>query len=317
MRGTLFAELSAFVAVAEQKSFTKAATQLGISTATLSQSIKTLEDSLGVRLLNRTTRSVNLTEVGSRLLGRLRPVLDDYEAAIESINDFRDRPCGALRLSVLPPAADFLLTPLLPRFLKQYPDIRIEISSEPALTDIVAERFDAGIRIGQRVERDMVAVRVSKDVRIKLVASPDYLARRGPPERPQDLREHNCIRFRFPSGAMIPWRFEKKGKRIEVAVEGTAIVNDPGMGMQLAAEGIGLFYLLEDYAAPFLAQRKLVAILEDWIPPPDAYFLYYPSRKQNPAALQAFIDFLKANLKESRAASGTSSLGTHSRRELS
>src|SRR5580704_8308700 len=177
MRGTLFAELSAFVAVAEQKSFTKAATQLGISTAKLSQSIKTLEDSLRVRLLNRTTRSVNLTEVGSRLLGRLRPVLDDYEAAIESINDFRDRPCGALRLSVLPPAADFLLTPLLPRFLKQYPDIRIEISSEPALTDIVAERFDAGIRIGQRVERDMVAVRVSTDVRIKLVASPDYLAR--------------------------------------------------------------------------------------------------------------------------------------------
>ena len=218
---------------------------------------------------------------------------------------------------MLPPAADFLPdTKLLPRFLKQYPDIRIEISSEAALTDIVAERFDAGIRIGQRVERDMVAVRVSKDVRIKLVASPDYLARRGPPERPQDLREHNCIRFRFPSGAMVPWRFEKKGKRIEVAVEGTAIVNDPGMGMQLAAEGNGLFYLLEDYAAPFLAQRKLVAILEDWIPRPDAYFLYYPSRKQNPAALQAFIDFLKANLKESGAASGASSLETHSRREL-
>jgi DNA-binding transcriptional LysR family regulator len=303
MRGTRFAELSAFVAVAEQKSFTKAATQLGISTATLSQSIKTLEDGLGVRLLNRTTRSVNLTEVGSRLLGRLRPVLDDYEAALESINDFRDRPCGSLRLSVLPPAAEFLLTPLLPGFLKQYPDIRVEILSEPALTDIVAERFDAGIRIGQRVERDMVAVRVSEAVRTKLVASPDYLARRGPPVRPQDLREHNCIRFRFPSGAMVPWRFEKKGKQIEVAVEGTAIINDPGMGMRLAAEGIGLFYQLEDYAAPLLAQRKVVAILEDWIPPPDAYFLYYPSRKQNPAALQAFIDFLKANLKDRTAAS--------------
>ena len=303
MRGTLFAELSAFVAVAEAKSFTKAAVQLGISLPTLSQSIKTLEEGLKVRLLNRTTRSVNLTEVGSRLLARLRPVLDDYEAAIESVNAFRDRPCGVLRLSVLPPAVDFLLTPLLPRFLKQYPDIRIEISSEAALTDIVAERFDAGIRIGERVERDMIAFRVSGDVRIKLVASPDYLARRGTPAHPQDLREHNCIRFRFPSGATAPWRFEKKGKRMEVAVDGSAIVNDPTLGLRLATEGIGIFYQLEEYVTPLLQQRKLVALLEDWMPPPDAFFLYYPSRKQNPAALQVLIDFLKDNLKTSGARS--------------
>ncbi len=297
MRGTLFAELSAFVAVAEAKSFTKAAAELGISLPTLSQSIKTLEESLKVRLLNRTTRSVNLTEVGARLQARLRPVLDDYEAAVESVNAFRDSPCGTLRLSVLPPATDFLLTPLLPRFLRQYPDIRIEISSEAALTDIVAERFDAGIRIGQRVERDMVAVRVSEDVRIKLVASPDYLARRGTPAHPRDLREHNCIRFRFPSGAIVPWRFEKKGKRVEVTVDGSAIVNDPNMGMRLAAEGIGAFYHMDAYVAPLLAQRKLVTLLDDWMPPPDAFFLYYPSRKQNPAALQVFVDFLKENLK--------------------
>jgi len=300
MRGTLFAELNAFVAVAEQKSFVKAATQLGISPATLSQSIKTLEETLGMRLLNRTTRSVNPTEVGSRLLGRLRPVLDDYEAALESINAFRDRPCGMLRLTVLPPALEFLLTPLLPRFLKQYPDIRVEISADAALTDIVAERFDAGIRIGQLVERDMVAVRVSKDFPIRLAASPDYLSRRGTPAKPEDLRAHNCIRFRLPGGALMPWGFERKGKRIEVAAEGSAIVNDPVMGATLAAEGIGAFYTIERYTEALEAQGKLVPLLEDWMPPPVAFYIYYPSRKQNPAALEAFVGFLKASLKDDK-----------------
>src|SRR5262245_593359 len=278
MRGSVFAELSAFVAVAEKKSFTKAAKQLGISTATLSQTIKSLEERLKVRLLNRTTRSVNPTEVGARLLARLTPVLDDYEAALESINTFRDKPCGSLRLSVVPPAVDLVIAPMLSRFLKQYPDIRIEVSSEPALTDIVAERFDAGIRIGQLVERDMIAVRVSGDMRWILVASPDYLAQRGTPERPQDLREHNCIRFRFPSGALSPWGFERKGSSVEVAGEGTIIVNDPHLGVRLAREGAGVFYAIEPYAAPLLKQRKLVALLEDWMPPPVVLFLYYPSR---------------------------------------
>src|SRR5215510_11480455 len=182
MRGTQFAELSAFVAVAEQKSFTRAAQQLGISTATLSQSIRSLEDKLRVRLLNRTTRSVNLTAVGERLLARLRPVLDDYEKALESVNDFRDRPCGLLRLTVVPPASEFVLGPLLGRFLEQYPDVKFEVLAEPVLQDIVAERFDAGIRLGQRVERDMVAVRIAQDIEIVTVASPGYLAKHGTPE---------------------------------------------------------------------------------------------------------------------------------------
>ncbi|HEX3483453.1 MAG TPA: LysR family transcriptional regulator [Micropepsaceae bacterium] len=297
MRGTQFAELSAFVAVAEQKSFTRAAQALGISTATLSQAIRSLEEGLSVRLLNRTTRSVSLTAVGERLLGRLRPVLDDYNSALESINDFRDRPCGALRLTVSPPASEFLLAPVLARFIDQYKDIRLEVSAEAALQDIVAERFDAGIRVGQRVERDMVAVRVSGDLRAVIVGSPDYLAKRGTPERPQDLREHNCIRFRFPSG-LFPWRFEKKGKRIEVAVEGSVITNDPVMGVRLAADGAGLFYVLDVYAHPLLDQGKLVTVLDDWLPPPDAFYLYYPSRRQNPAALQVLIEFLKANLRD-------------------
>src|SRR5258705_8112992 len=203
MRGTQFAELSAFVAVAEQKSFTRAAKDLAISPATLSEAIRNLEDRLKVRLLNRTTRSVGLTAVGERLLARLRPVLDDYDAALESINDFRDRPSGRLRLTVVPPASEFLLPPVLARFLAQYPDISLEVLAEPALQDIVAERFDAGIRVGRRVERDMVAVRVSADVRILTVASPAYLAKRGTPKHPQDLRDHNCLRFRFPSGAIM------------------------------------------------------------------------------------------------------------------
>jgi len=303
MRGTQFAELSAFVAVAEQKSFTRAATQLGISTATLSQSIRSLEDKLRVRLLNRTTRSVNLTAVGERLLARLHPVLDDYEKALESVNDFRDRPCGLLRLTVLPPASEFLLAPILARFLEQYPDIKIEVLAETARQDIVAERFDAGIRMGQRVERDMVAVRVSNDINLTVVASPAYLAKHGTPEHPQDLEDHNCIRMRFGHDGIMPWRFEKRGKRLEVAVEGSVITNDPQLGMNVAADGQGIFYSAVMYAAPFIAERKLVPLLQDWVPPADAFYLYYPSRRQNPAALQALVEFLKANVRTGDARS--------------
>ena len=294
MRGTQFAELSAFVAVAEHNSFTRAARQLGISPATLSQAIRNLENRLGVRLLNRTTRSVGLTAVGERLLERLRPVLDDYDTALESINDFRDTPCGLLRLTVLPPAAECFLGPVLARFLAQYTDIKLEILAEPALQDIVAERFDAGIRVGQRVEKDMVALRISGDLRIAMVASAAYLARRGTPQTPQDLRDHNCIRFRLPAGLM-PWRFERKGKQLEVAVEGSVITNDPHLGVSLAADGEGVFYTADLYTKALVAQRKLVPILPDWMPPSDAFYLYYPSRRQNPAALQALIEYLKAD----------------------
>lgn len=297
MRGTQFAELSAFVTVAEQKSFTKAANELGISTATLSQSIKSLEDRLGVRLLNRTTRNVAVSDVGERLLSRLRPVLNDYEAAIESINDFRDRPCGMLRLTVPPPVAEFLLAPLLARFLKQYPEIRIEISADAALTNIVEERFDAGIRAGRRVERDMVAVKIREPWRAQVAAAPSYLAKHGTPLHPQDLRAHNCIGFRFPRG-LLTWSFEKKGKRLDVAVSGSVITNDPALAVRTATDGVGLIYFADEYMAAALAQKKLVTILDDWMPPGDELYLYYPSRHQNPAALQALIDFLKAAMKE-------------------
>jgi DNA-binding transcriptional LysR family regulator len=238
----------------------------------------------------------------------LKPALADYEAAVESVNAFRNKPSGSLRLSVLPPAAEFLIAPIMPQFLAHYPDLRIEISTEPALTDIVAERFDAGIRFGRRVERDMVAVRVSDDVHTIVVAAPEYLARRGTPNRPEDLREHNCIRLRFPSGAMLPWRFRRKGKRFEVGVEGSVIVNDPRMAVSLVADAVGVTLTIEPYVAPLLAQRRLVTILDGWAPRADAYYLYYPSRKQNPAALQALVDFLKGNLK----ASGGTAKRSHS-----
>ena len=203
MRGPGLADMSAFVTIAEERSFAKAATRLGVSPSTLSETLRKLEERLGVRLLDRTTRSVAPTEAGERLLARLRPLLEDYEAALEAINDFRDKPAGLLRLTVAPPAADFVLAPLVARFLAQYPEISLEIVVDSALTDIVAGRFDAGIRPGERLERDMIAVRVSDELKYAVVASPDYLARRRP-ENPQTLAAHNCIRIRLPSGGFIP-----------------------------------------------------------------------------------------------------------------
>ena len=302
MRGPGLADMSAFVTIAEERSFAKAATRLGVSPSTLSETLRKLEERLGVRLLDRTTRSVAPTEAGERLLARLRPLLEDYEAALEAINDFRDKPAGLLRLTVAPPAADFVLAPLLARFLAQYPEISLEIVVDSALTDIVAGRFDAGIRPGERLERDMIAVRVSDELKHAVVASPDYLARRGRPENPQALAAHNCIRIRLPSGALFAWRFARKGKAIEVAVEGTLIVNDISLALRAARDGVGLLQGPLDYAAPLVAEGKLVAVLEDWAPAPiDGFFLYYSSRRQQRAPLQALIEFLRGAAKTGAA----------------
>ncbi len=297
MRGNHFAEFNAFVTVAQYRNFRKAAAQLGISTATLSHSIRGLEEQLGVRLLNRTTRSVAPTVAGERLLARLRPVFSDYEAALESVNEFRDKPAGVVRLTVAPGAAHFILAPLLPKFFAEYPDVRVDISVDNALVDIVAEQFDAGIRLGDHVERDMIALRLSTDLRHIAAASPDYLARHAKPETPRDLKAHNCIRIRLQSGVMLPWRFEKDGENIEVPVEGSLVVNDAELALAAALEGVGVLYLPIDYAAPLVAEGRLISLLEDWMPHRGGFMLYYPSRRQNPAALQAFIDFLRATVK--------------------
>ena len=319
MRGRCFAELTAFAAIAENGSFTKAAAQLGMSKGSLSHSIRTLEEKLGVRLLNRTTRSVALTAAGERMLTRLRPLFDALEATVDELNDFRDRPAGHLRLTVPPPVASFVLAPLLARFVAQYPEIIVDISVDPALTDIVAGRYDAGFRVGDRIARDMIAVRVTDPLRLVVVGSPEYLARHPAPKTPQDLREHNCIRLRFPSGEFSEWRFIIDGRVQEIEVQGSLVANDADLLVRAAADGAGLAYTLWDRAAPMIASGQLVHLLQEWmLPPIDGFYLYYPSRRQNLASLRALIDFLRANLKpngKSAADVDHSNLATLARHE--
>ncbi|HEY6256240.1 MAG TPA: LysR substrate-binding domain-containing protein [Xanthobacteraceae bacterium] len=298
MRKLGFAEMTAFVAIAERSSFAKAAVHLGLSRSALSETIRGLEDKLGVRLLNRTTRSVALTEVGERLLAELRPALASFEAALESVNMFRDKPAGHLRLTVPRPAAKVVIEPILSKFLAAYPAISLEIITDSALTNIVRDRFDAGIRPGHRLEQDMIAVRVGEDARPTVVAAPDYLRRHTRPNVPADLQAHNCIRQRFASGAIHQWAFEKRGKSLEVMVKGSLIVSDGELALRAALDGVGLARLPMTLVEAPVAQRKLVPLLEDWAPRSVGFFLYYPSRRQAPAALQAFVDFLKAQARE-------------------
>ncbi len=295
MRGPELAEMNALVAVAELRSFARAALQLGISRSRLSETIRGLEDRLGVRLLNRTTRSVSPTAAGERLLARLRPLLGEFASVLDSINTFRDKPAGPLRVSVLPPAADLMLAPLLSRFLAQYPEIDLEISVDAALIDIVAGRFDAGIRVGERVERDMIAVRIG-EIRGVVVAAPDYLEQHPRPTTPQDLRTHNCIRFRYSRGVLVPWLFEKDGKRLEVAVEGRLTVNDAELAVRAALDGAGVLYMARGYVAPEIKTGRLVSLLEKWRPRSVPICLYYPGGRRTAAPLQAFIEFLRENL---------------------
>ena len=302
MREIGFAELSAFAEVATRRSFARAAAQLGVSRSTLSETIRGIEEKLGVRLLNRTTRSVAPTEAGERLLARLMPLLDDFEVALDSVNDFRSTPAGQLRLTVPPPVAQLLIAPLLARFLAAHPKITLEVSADGILRDIVKERFDAGIRPGERIDRDMIAMRIGADLRGAVVAAPSYLEVHPRPTRPQDLQAHNCIRLRFPSGALLPWTFEKLNKRFEVAIDGNLIVNEQSMQLQAAVDGVGVAYSLLDVVEEPVRTGRLVVLLEDWMPRPPDLYLYYPSRRQIPAPLQAFIDFLR---REERIARST------------
>jgi DNA-binding transcriptional LysR family regulator len=293
MRKASVAELNAFVAVAERASFARAAVQLGVSRSALSETIRGLEEKLGVRLLNRTTRSVAATEVGERLLASLRPALEGLDQALESINVFREKPAGHIRLTVPRPAAKVIVEPLLAEFLAAYPLVTLEIITDSALTDIVRDRFDAGIRPGHRLEQDMVAVRVGDDARPTVVASPDYLRRSGHPEAPSELQQHNCIRRRFGSGALQPWVFEKGNRSLEVQVTGSLIVSDGDLALRAAIDGIGVARLPINAVESAIGEGKLIALLEDWRPRSVGFYLYYSSRRQVPAALQALIGFLR------------------------
>jgi DNA-binding transcriptional LysR family regulator len=299
MRGTQFAELSAFVAVAEQRSFSRAALQLGLSPASLSLTVKAAENRLGLRLLNRTTRSVAPTPAGELLLGRLRPALEDIEAALESINVYRDQPGGHLRLTVTSAASDCVVGPILGRFASQFPDIKLDISVDDADVDIVSGRFDAGIRLGGEVDRDMVAVRVSEPIRYVVVGSPAYFARRPPLQNPEDLSSHCCICRKFPSGSLAPWCFEREGEQLRIPVNGAIIVNDIELAVRAALDGAGLVYVAERIVRQAVTEKQLAAVLQRWMPhPSDGFVLYYTSRRQNTAALRCLIEFLKDDLRK-------------------
>jgi DNA-binding transcriptional LysR family regulator len=290
------AELNAFVAVAERSSFAKAAVQLGVSRSALSETIRALEEKLGVRLLNRTTRSVAVTEVGERLLARLRPALEDLDEALESIGAFRENPSGHLRLTVPRPAARVIIEPILAQFLEAYPLVTLEIITDSALADIVRDRFDAGIRPGHRLEQDMVAVQVGDDARPTVVASPDYLRRFGRPKMPSDLQAHNCFRRRYASGVIEPWTFERGDTSLEVQVKGSLIVSDGDLALRAALDGVGIARLPINAVESAIAERRLIPLLEDWRPRSVGFYLYYSSRRQVPVPLQALVAMLRRRL---------------------
>jgi DNA-binding transcriptional LysR family regulator len=297
------AEVAAFAAIAERSSFVKAATYLGVSRSSLSETLRSLENKLGVRLLNRSSRSVALTEIGETLLNRMLPLLDGFETAIESVNDVRDKPTGTLRLTIPRPAIELVIRPILAGFLAAYPAITLEISVDGQLRDIVRERFDAGIRPGARVERDMIAIKLGACVCPVLVASPDYLRRKGRPQAPRDLERHNCILQRLPSGTLPVWIFERAGDTVEVEVGGSVITNDLDLATLAALDGVGIARVPESAVASWLASEQLLRLLDEWVPQPVELYLYYAGSKQMPAPLRALVDFLRSRPRRAMGAS--------------
>jgi DNA-binding transcriptional LysR family regulator len=295
MHGTEFAELNAFIAVAERRSFGRAATSLGIAPSTISQIIRTLEERLGVRLLNRTTRSVSLTDVGERLLARIRPAIAELDGAVEDLNAFRDTPTGTLRLNVSSVASQIVLAPRINAFLEAYPAISLDITIDDGQPDLPSGRFDAGIRVGRLVARDMQIVRMSKPSRLMAVAAPAYLQRNPAPMAPQDLQKHNCIRLRT-GNRMASWDFAKGKSRIEMSVSGSLVVNSMHLMMRATLDGVGIGYMIESYAAAHIARGELVPLLTDWSPEHESYYLYYAGRRQLPVPLTTFIAFMRQQI---------------------
>ena len=287
-------DLSAFVAVAQAHSFTKAAARLGISPSALSHAMRGLEERLGVRLLARTTRSVAPTEAGERLLTVVLPHLQGIESELSALNLLRDIPAGTIRLTASEHAAYTVIYPVLARLAADYPEIKIEVNVDNMLADLVAGRFDAGIRLGEHVERDMVAVRIAPDMRMAIVGTPAYFERHPRPETPQDLTQHECIGIRLPThGGLLPWEFDKDGRSITVRVEGQLIFNTMSLALRAVLDGLGLGYCLDDMAAEAIADGRLIRVLEDWCEPFPGYHIYYPSRRQLSPALRLLIDALR------------------------
>lgn len=285
--------LSGFLAVAEERSFTRAAKRLGVTPSAMSHAIRELEEGIGVRLLSRTTRSVAPTEAGEQLLARLRPALADIQEAVDQISGQRDTPAGRVRLLIPRFAAMTVLAPKLGEFARDYPDIVLDVTADDSRMDIVAGGFDAGIHYGEFIQKDMIAVRVSKDHRAAIVGVPSYFKANPKPEDPHDLLSHRCISFRHGTAGLYKWEFEKGRKSLSVAVNGPLIVDDVEILVRAAIDGVGLAFVSEETAAPHIASGELVRVLEDWCQPFPGFFLYYPSRRQQPAALSALIKALR------------------------
>ncbi len=294
MRKAGLFELNALVAVSTHRSFRRAAAEIGVSPSALSHAVAALEQRMGVRLFNRTTRSVSLSAAGEQFLTRVRPALREISGAMEEANESRDTPTGTLRINASEGAAQMVMTPIVIEFLKRYPDMKVDIVTESRLVDIVADGFDAGIRLAESVPRDMIAVPCSPPLRFAVVGSPSYFATRTKPRVPADLVAHNCIRTRFPSGAIFKWEFEKRGEEIAVDVSGSLTLDNHHLIIEAAVQGVGLAWTGEFAVAPDIAAGRLIRVLEDWTPPYPGLRLYYPGHRHVPAGLRALIEVIRA-----------------------
>ena len=296
MRPDLLGDLALFEKIATERSFTRAAKRLGVTQSALSQSLKRLEEQLGFRLLARTTRSVSPTEAGARLLAKLSPALEEVATEIEQLANLGDEPAGTIRVTAGKHAADTILWPALVPFLREHPGIDVEVSVDNGYVDIVAGGFDAGIRLGERLEKDMVAVPIGPELRVALVAAPDYLARYGAPQRPADLMRHRCIAFRDGIGDVAPWTFENDGRELSVRPGRGPVFNDGDLMVGAAVEGFGILYILEDLVAPLIASGTLIRLLDNWCAPFAGYHLYFPSRHQNSSPFSLLYRALRPTL---------------------
>jgi DNA-binding transcriptional LysR family regulator len=287
-------DILAFLAVARERSFTRAAAQLGVSQSALSHTIRRLEERLGIRLLTRSTRSVAPTEAGERLIRTVGPRLKEIDDELSSLSELREKPAGTIRITAGEHAAEASLWPALAKLLPRYPDIKVEITTDYGLTDIVAERYDAGVRLGEQVAKDMIAVRIGPDFRMAVVGAPYYFENRPKPKKPQDLTAHDCINIRLPTyGGLYAWEFEKRGRGLKVRVEGQLVFNTMMLRLNAVLAGLGLAYLPEDQVQAHLADGRLIQVLEDWCAPFPGYHLYYPSRRQVAPAFAVLVDALR------------------------
>lgn len=294
MRRVNYADLEAFIAIARTKSFRKAAAERGVSGPAMSQSLRNIEEQLGVRLLNRTTRSIALTEAGEALLSRVSHAFDDIGGAIEFVQSLQGEVAGRVRINSPAPAVKYILAPLVEKFLKLYPAVSFELISDASFVDVVGEGFDAGVRFSCDIPKDMVAIPIGRPLNFAILASPSYLKKHGEPKHPLEISDHECILFRFPGGSLYEWTFFNGEEQYEFTPEGRYIVNDSQVMINAACADLGLIRALIDYARTEIDNGDLVQVLTDWTPAVDQWSLYFPSRKQMPAALRAFIDFIKS-----------------------